>query len=231
MFPALRLGALLLALVPGLVVAAPARAADPEPGPAVATATATVTVTETTYTTHGDLVDTVVHDPVEVADGPGSVRATTDARSSGVAADDPAAVGQATTVSGYASSGGSSRASGCTLLSVMKEGHTALGFVSYQFVNQTHWCWTRSSQTVYDVWTDWFLGSFDPNFVWRGIVHYVHGFYDYASNDGHPRSAFKNLRIGRVDNCVLKYGCIGAYYPSVLIRSYYNGTYVWEIGG
>jgi hypothetical protein len=228
MLPALRLGALLFAFLPGLVVAAPARAADPEPRPTVATAT--VTVTETTYTADGDLVASVVHDPVAVADGPSSRHASTDDRPS-VAADDGALVEQATTTSGYASSGGTSRASGCTLLSVMKEGHTALGFVSYQFVNQTHWCWTRSSQIVYDVWTDWFLGSFDPNFVWRGIVHYVHGFYDYASNDGHPRSAFKNLRIGRVDNCVLKYGCIGAYYPSVLIRSYYNGTYVWEIGG
>lgn len=209
----LRLGAGLVALAPGLV-ATPALAAPSGPPPTPVTAL--VTITEATYTPGGDLVGSVTHAPVEVVD-------QAHAAPELVAGSVPAAT--------YTHAGGTSSPSGCRLLSVMKEGKTALGFTAYQFVNQTHWCWTRSSQRVYDVWTDWFLGKFDSNYYWRGIEKYVHLFYDYSTNDGHPRSAFKNLRIGRVDNCVLKYGCLAAIYPKVLIRSYYNGTYVWEIGG
>ena len=222
----LRLGASLTGLVSGLVVAVPAHGSAPEPRPEPVTAV--VTVTETTYTTEGAVVDTVAHAPIEVPVA--SARTPEVAEHAGTTGSvGPLADTMVTATSTH--SGGTSSASGCKLLSVMKEGKTALGFTAYQFVNQTHWCWTRSTQTVYNVWTDWFLGKFDSNYYWRGIVKYVHGFYDYSTNDGHPRSAFKNLRIGHIDDCLLKYGCIAAIYPSVLIRSYYNGTYVWEIGG
>ena len=56
-------------------------------------------------------------------------------------------------------------------------------------------------------------------------------FYDYSTNDGHPKSAYKHYRQGQFENCVLKYGCIGTTYPANTLRSYYNGTWAWATNG
>jgi hypothetical protein len=128
-------------------------------------------------------------------------------------------------------SGGSSSSSGCRKVTVNNETETVLGFTAYWFHTWTRWCWTRSTQVVYDVTTGWYISDVDSQEYWKGINNTELLFYDYSTNDGHPRSAFKHYRQGRFENCVLKYGCIGTTYPTNLLRSYYNGTWVWSTSG
>jgi hypothetical protein len=68
----------------------------------------------------------------------------------------------------------------------------------------------------------------DTTFIdWQGVIDSEYGFYDYSTNDGHPRSAYKNWQQAKVTNIVLG-ATVGTIYPVNLIRSYYNGTYVWS---
>jgi len=128
-------------------------------------------------------------------------------------------------------SGGSSSSSGCNRVTVTNNENTLLGFTAYKFKTWTHWCWTRSSQNIYDVQHGWQISDVDSQFVWKGINNSEFGFYDYSVNDGHPRSAYKNYQQGHFENCVVKYGCIGSTYPANTLRSYYNGTWAWATDG
>jgi hypothetical protein len=123
------------------------------------------------------------------------------------------------------SSGGTSSASGCRRIDKNVVGTGNVGSNLYTYAEWTYWCWNRSSQTISNVSTGW---SVSPGtFVgWEGTVNAEKVFYDYGTNDGHPRSAYKHYRKGH-----LKYNFppFYNYYPELLIRSYYNGTYVWEL--
>lgn len=126
-------------------------------------------------------------------------------------------------------SGGSTSASGCRRVTVNNEGVSPnLGTTVFWFRTWTRWCWTRSTQTVYDVSSGWTIDDVAPFTYWRGINNKELGFYDYSTNDGHPRSAYKNYRQGSFENCPLKIGCVGMRYPSNTLRSYYNGTWAWN---
>lgn len=127
--------------------------------------------------------------------------------------------------------GGSSSSSGCRKVTITNRASTVLGFTAYRFKTWTNWCWTRSSQVVRSVSTGWSITDVDSQQYWKGLVQTVNGFYDYSTNDGHPKSAYKHYRQGRFENCVLKYGCIGTTYPANTLRSYYNGTWVWSTSG
>lgn len=127
--------------------------------------------------------------------------------------------------------GGDSSGSGCLRVTVNNEAETVLGFTAYWFHTWTRWCWTRSTQNVHDVSTGWTISDVDSQQYWRGIVNKELVFYDYSTNNGHPRSAYKHYRQGRFENCVLKYGCIGNTYPANTLRSYYNGTWAWSTSG
>lgn len=206
----LRICALVLPLVAAVLVPqGPVQAVDPAPTPEPLTYT--TTVTETTYGAFGKVTGTQSY--------------TTASASGGVPET------SATTAVTAASTGGTSTASGCKKVSVGKLGYSYLGKHVWSFVNWTRWCWTRSTQVVYNVTSGYLFEILDSQYKWSGISQTVKEFYDYSTNDGHPKSAYKNLRTAHIENCVLKYGCIGDIYPSVLIRSYYNGTYVWELGG
>lgn len=125
-------------------------------------------------------------------------------------------------------SGGESSSSGCQRVTINNEVRTALGFTAYRYHTWTRWCWDRTPQVVSDVSTGWFISDIDPFFYWRGNINKELVFYDYSTNDGHPRSAYKHYRMGQFDNCVIKQGCISTTYPVNTLRSYYNGTFVWE---
>ena len=128
-------------------------------------------------------------------------------------------------------SGGTSSSSGCRKVTVNNYAKTVLGFTAYVFHTWTDWCWTRSTQVVYNVTHGWYTSDIDSQEYWKGIVNSEFLFYDYSTNDGHPRSAYKNYMQGQFENCVLKYGCIGTTYPANTLRSYYNGTWAWSTGG
>jgi hypothetical protein len=128
-------------------------------------------------------------------------------------------------------SGGTSSASGCIKVTVNNVAKTVLGFTAYIFHTWTDWCWTRSTQVVYNVTHGWYISDVDPEEYWKGIVNSEFLFYDYSTNDGHPKSAYKNYMQGQFDNCILKYGCVGTTYPTNTLRSYYNGTWAWSTSG
>lgn len=95
----------------------------------------------------------------------------------------------------------------------------------------TKWCWNRATQVVSSVSPSWTISSVGSQQYWRGEVNFIPEFYDYSTNDGHPKSAYKHYRQGRFENCILKYGCISSTYPTNTIRSYYNGTWAWTKNG
>lgn len=124
-------------------------------------------------------------------------------------------------------SGGASSASGCREVTVHNRRNSYLGALMYTWDTSTYWCWTRSSQNIYNVSTG---SRFIPDTTtidWQGVIDRQFLFYDYSANDGHPRSAYKNWQQGKVANVVLG-ATIGTIYPENLIRSYFNGTWVWE---
>lgn len=127
--------------------------------------------------------------------------------------------------------GGKTSASGCRKVTVHNKKKTALGFTAYVFHTWTNWCWNRSKHVVTGPSTGWYISDVDAYQVWHGIVSTDFEFYDYGENNGKPRSAYKHYRMGRFENCVLKYGCISNSYPANTLRSYYNGTWAWKTAG
>lgn len=210
------IGGLLLAVLIAILVLVNNSSANADDPPQPEQLTYTTQITETTYGKFNRVTGTTTYD---VGDTGGAAEIT-----------DPSPTNTAVMTASSETHGGTSSASGCLKLTVTHTAHTYLGFVAWKFANWTHWCWTRSTQRVYNVSTGWQISDVDSQYQWDGIIKggYIHGFYDYSTNDGHPYSAYKNQRTGHFEDCVLKYGCIGNIYPTVLIRSYYNGTYAWD---
>lgn len=127
-----------------------------------------------------------------------------------------------------AHSGGSSSASGCVRVTVTQTRKGAFGEVLWKFHIWTDWCWTRSNQVVDVNGKNWYTSDFDSTFIWQGLVNTQVYYYDFSANDGHPKSAYYHYRMGQIENCVLHYGCIGTVYPANYLRSYYNGTWLWD---
>lgn len=97
----------------------------------------------------------------------------------------------------------------------------------YTWQTWTDWCWTRSNQKITRA-TNGSKFIPDNDFLdWSGTVDSEIGYYDYSTNDGHPRSAYKHWRQAKVANVVLG-ATTGTIYPENLLRSYYNGTWVWS---
>jgi hypothetical protein len=128
--------------------------------------------------------------------------------------------------------GGSSSASGCNRVTVNNEGVSPnFGWHIYWYRTWTHWCWNRSTQNISDVQTGWSIDDVASFTFWKGENNNELGFYDYSTNDGHPRSAYKHYRQGAFDNCPVKFGCVETLYPGNTLRTYYNGTWAWNTSG
>lgn len=128
--------------------------------------------------------------------------------------------------------GGSSSASGCVRVTVNNEGVSPnFGWHIYWYRTWTRWCWNRSTQTVYDVTNGYSFDDVASFTFWKGETNNEFGFYDYSTNNGYPRSAYKHYRQGSFDNCPIKFGCVETLYPSNTLRSYYNGTWAWSTSG
>jgi hypothetical protein len=106
-------------------------------------------------------------------------------------------------------------ASGCRSVDVPKTMYTTLGFVAYKFWQRKYWCY---GSTVYSVNVSTYMSNVDPLFYYREIAHKWDQYYD--SNRSHD-----SMRQARVENCVLKYGCISNTYPAVQIQAHLNGNY------
>jgi len=73
------------------------------------------------------------------------------------------------------------------------------------------------------VWFDAYVTNVDPNWYYRGLA--ASAGYFYSQNTAHY-----SFRQARMENCVLKFGCIGSEYPWVKIWAYGDGSYRWERG-
>lgn len=192
-----------------------------------------VTITVETYTLSGDKISTETYDADgQVVDAPPSFRPTARVAASASFIEEARAADTSSggELAGLGSgSGGTSSASGCRKVTVNNEKETTLGWTAYWFHTWTQWCWNRSAKTISSVSTSWYISDVDQNFYWRGIVQTTTGFYSWKS--GAPKSGYSHYRQGRFENCVLKYGCIGNYYPANVLKSHSDGTYTWTTSG
>jgi hypothetical protein len=200
-----------------VMVASPAQAAELPVPPEEPTAAASDYVVAETFSTNGKLLNTVTYP----ASTQGLVLGgSSDQVSANSKLDGRRVVAQA------GGTGGTSSASGCMKLTVHNAQNSITGaFLLFTYHTWTRWCWTRSTQNIYDVTTGWDWVEDDPTVGWEGEVNREIIFYDYSTNDGHPRSAHKHWRKAKVSQC--SFLCT-YFYPANLIRAYYNGTWVWE---
>ena len=99
--------------------------------------------------------------------------------------------------------------------------YTLLGFVAYRFHQVKSWVY--DGNTVSDVNVYVYLSDVDPNFVYRGIVN-------STDNWGPGHTWHYSFRQAHVENCIVKYGCIGSTYPYIWIRAMNDGTSPFDRG-
>jgi hypothetical protein len=117
----------------------------------------------------------------------------------------------------------SSQGSDTVSFSVTKWSISGL-FVAWRYQQVVRWCWQYPNITCFDARGD--FTNVDAN----GQVRYENNGYGwYYTWAGGPFGGHYSHREGRVDNCIIKYGCIGSYYPWVDI--YVNGNGAWSGSG
>jgi hypothetical protein len=195
-----------LAAVAGLLAltTTPAVARAQEPPPA---ATYFTTITVQSYDTAGHLIDAqTIRTPEQPL---GSAQHVT-AKS----------LGQ--TIRYAHGSGGPAQATGCRTLTITNNTKTALGFIAFRFITENHWCWVAATHRVYNVSVLLRTEDIDAQFQYHGL------------NNSFSQDIAAGKRIyrqGHFTNCVIKYGCIGNYYPSNEARLLYTGMWTWETNG
>jgi hypothetical protein len=96
-------------------------------------------------------------------------------------------------------------------------------FVVYKYHVRRNWCWNYGHRvTSVSTSTPWFT-DLDPNMYVRSVSLSPHGwYYTWCCGDG--KSGHYAFRQGRIENCILKYGCISTWYPTIEIWVHGNGT-------
>ena len=149
---------------------------------------------------------------------PGTVRATVtdlDLQGRALGAPGPALRGKG---------GRSLQASGCREIDIVREGSSFLFRTTvYKFHHHKRWCWANGRVT--GVWTSAYATNVDANWYYRGLSASTGYFYG-ANQSGHY-----SFRQAKMENCVLKYGCVGSEYPWVKIWVQGDGGYRWQRGG
>jgi hypothetical protein len=105
----------------------------------------------------------------------------------------------------------------CKTVQAARVGYTLLGFVAYKFWERVYFCYNGVS-AVSNVNVSAYVSNMDSQHYYRGVVNQW-GYYVGTSYD--------SMRQGQIDNCVLKYGCIGSYYPAVQIIAYKDGSWYY----
>ena len=116
--------------------------------------------------------------------------------------------------------------SGCRSVGVARVGRSVLGFVTYKFWQQKDYCWTypRVTGSLSYAW----VTDVDPNWRFHGVISAWGDFYSWCCgvwNSGH-----QSFRQGFMENCILKYGCVRAEYPWVMIRGHSDGSFSYDTG-
>jgi hypothetical protein len=87
--------------------------------------------------------------------------------------------------------------------------------------------WTRSVRTTYDIQTAWDFST-AAQMYWRGTIRRIVGAYDWGFG---AHSGYRHFRKGSFENCVLKVGCIGIWYPTNDLVVHHDGTWTYSLTG
>ena len=115
------------------------------------------------------------------------------------------------------------QASGCREIDIVKEGSSFLFRTTvYKWHQHKRWCWANGRVT--GVWTSAYATNMDANWYYRGLAGSA-GYFFGPNQSGHY-----SFRQAKMENCVLKYGCIGSEYPWIKIWVEGDGGYRWQRG-
>ena len=118
-------------------------------------------------------------------------------------------------------------ASGCLQLDVWKDSYSFLFHaLVYRWHQVKSWCW--SGNRITSVNTTAYPTNVDPNWYYRGLASSAGWYYNWCC--GISTSGHYSLRQARMENCVLKFGCIGSEYPWVKIWVHGDGSYDYQWG-
>lgn len=122
--------------------------------------------------------------------------------------------------------GGTSTASGCVKVEIWQKRTTWLGTFAAKWGVWTDWCWDRASQVVSinDRGRDFDVA---PGYSFDGVVDSAAYFYDFSTDDGHPRSAYHHHKKAGFSSPGGGALPQGHWYPKNTLDSYYNGTNQW----
>jgi hypothetical protein len=117
----------------------------------------------------------------------------------------------------------------CRKVTVIRWQKTVLGRPAYRFIHFKRWCWTKPARDIFNITMGVRFDGQDPNFHWKGIVLRETNYFIWCCGDWN--SGHHSRRQGRVENCVLKHGCVGSFFPWAQINSHRDGTFAIRSGG
>jgi hypothetical protein len=118
--------------------------------------------------------------------------------------------------------GGLPSPSGCRTLTVTNKTTTTLGFTAFKFITETGWCWNlRQLRTDLNS-VEVRIADVDSQYRYRGLNN------SFNQNIDNGKRVY---RQGFFENCLVRYGCINAYYPSNDSRVYASGMWTWTTNG
>ena len=118
--------------------------------------------------------------------------------------------------------GGLPSLSGCRTLTVTNKTTTTLGFTAFKFITEVSWCWNlKQARTTLNS-VEVRVADVDAQYRYRGLSNSFNQSIDNGK---------RVYRQGFFENCIVKYGCINAYYPSNDSRVYDSGLWSWTTNG
>ena len=118
--------------------------------------------------------------------------------------------------------GGLPSPSGCRTLTVTNRTTTTLGFTAFKFITETGWCWNLKQLRTTLTGVEVRVADVDSQYRYRGLNNSFNQTIDNGK---------RVYRQGFFENCIIKYGCINAYYPSNDSRVYASGMWAWTTNG
>jgi hypothetical protein len=113
----------------------------------------------------------------------------------------------------------------CKSYDVYKQNNTLLGFTAFRFHQWRYWCWDTATHRMSSPGS---RGSYASNVNSAFIFDYWWVNQDYWLS--YPYQHVYATQ-GQFRNCVLKYGCIGTYYPWVKSWADGWGSWTYQKGG
>ncbi len=121
-----------------------------------------------------------------------------------------------------AGGGGLPSGQGCRTLTVTNKTTTTLGFTAFKFITETSWCWNLSQDRTDLHGVIERAQDVDSQYRYRGLNN------SFNQTISHGKRVY---RQGFFENCIPRYGCIGAYYPVNESKVFSSGMWSWTTNG